>query len=97
LILRFIAKVTGYYRAQATRLIGKYHESGQLKVEEYRRHRFPLKYSAVEVLLLARTDELQGWLSGPATRKMLQREYELYGDRDYQLVEPVTNHRTDDL
>ena len=30
--------------------------------------------------LLAKTDELHGWLSGPATRKILEREYAFYGD-----------------
>jgi len=84
LIRRYLAKVTGYSRAQVARLIGKYQESGKIKVEEYRRHCFPLKYSAVEVSLLARTDELHGWLSGPATKKILEREYEFYGDQRFK-------------
>jgi len=86
LIRRYIGKVTGYSRAQVSRLIGKYQESGKIKVEEYRRHRFPIKYSAVEVSLLARTDELHGWLSGPATKKILEREYELYGNEWFKKV-----------
>jgi hypothetical protein len=86
LIRRYLAKVTGYSRAQVARLIGKYQESGKIKVEEYQRHRFPLKYNAAEVSLLARTDELHGWLSGPATKKILEREYEFYGDRRFQKI-----------
>jgi hypothetical protein len=39
-----------------------------LKKTAYRRHRFPQKYSPFEVQLLARTDELRGWLSGSATK-----------------------------
>jgi transposase len=86
LIRGYISKVTGYSRAQVTRLIGKYQESGEIKVAEYRRHRFPLKYSAAEVMLLARTDELHGWLSGPATKKILERAYEYYGDQRFQKI-----------
>jgi transposase len=86
LIRRYITKVTGYSRAQVTRLIGKYQETGKIKVEEYRRHRFPFKYSAAEVALLARTDELHGWLSGPATKKILERAYEFYGDQRFQKI-----------
>jgi transposase len=86
LIRRYIEKVTGYSRAQVARLIGKYQETGQIEVEEYRRHRFPRKYSALEVSLLARTDELHGWLSGPATKKILQREYEIYGDQRFKKI-----------
>jgi hypothetical protein len=84
LIRRYITKVTGYSRAQVSRLIGKYQESGKIKVEAYRRHRFPIKYSAADVSLLARTDELHGWLSGPATKKILEREYKFYGDARFQ-------------
>jgi len=42
-----------------------------LKKTEYRRHRFPRKYTPSEVGLLARKDELHGWLSGPATKREL--------------------------
>lgn len=86
LIRRYISKVTGYSRAQIARLIGKYQKSGKIKVEEYRRHRFPLKYRVAEVSLLARTDELHGWLSGPATKKILEREYEFYGNQRYKKI-----------
>jgi hypothetical protein len=86
LIRRYITTVTGYSRSQVARLIGKYQESGRIKVERYRRHRFPHKYSAAEVSLLARTDELHGWLSGPATRKILEREYEFYGDERFKKI-----------
>lgn len=55
-------------------------------MKEYRRHRFPHKYSALEVSLLARTDELHGWLSGPATKKILEREYEFYGNQRYKKI-----------
>jgi hypothetical protein len=84
LIRRYIIKVSGYSRAQVTRLIGKYQEKGKIKLVEYQRHRFPRKYKDVEVSLLARTDELHGWLSGPATRKILEREYEIYGDERFK-------------
>ena len=80
----YITKVTGYSRAQVARLIGKYQESGKIKVKEYQRHCFPHKYSMVEVSLLAMTDELHGWLSGPATKKILQREYEFYGNERFK-------------
>jgi transposase InsO family protein len=86
LIRRYITTVTGYSRSQVARLIGKYQEAGKVEVKEYRRHCFPIKYSAAEVLLLARTDELHGWLSGPATKKILQREYEFYGDQRFKKI-----------
>ena len=72
-IRQYIEKVTGYSRSQVNRLIWRYGQSGKLKPTEYHRHRFPRKYTMAEVALLAMTDELHGWLSGPATKKILER------------------------
>ena len=78
-IRRYIRKVTGYSRSQVTRLIAEYKRTGRLRKTEYRRHRFPRRYTSSEVELLARTDELHGCLSGPATKKIMEREYKVYG------------------
>jgi len=78
-IRRYVQKVTGYSRSQVSRLIAEYKRTGRLRRTQYRRHRFPRKYTPSDVILLARTDELHGWLSGPATKKIMEREYEVYG------------------
>jgi transposase InsO family protein len=82
-IRRYIEKVTGYSRSQVSRLIAEYKRTGRLRRMQYRRHRFPRKYSPSEIGLLARTDELHGWLSGPATKKIMEREYEVYGHAEF--------------
>ena len=82
-IRRYIEKVTGYSRSQVSRLIAEYKRTGRLRRMQYRRHRFPRKYSPSEIGLLARTDELHGWLSGPATKKIMEREYEVYGNAEF--------------
>ena len=56
-IRRYVQKVTGYSRSQVSRLIAEYKQTGRLKKTEYRRHRFPQKYTPSDVILLARTDE----------------------------------------
>ena len=40
-IRHYIEKVSGYSRAQVSRLIGEYQRRGQLERKQYRRHRFP--------------------------------------------------------
>ena len=82
-IRRYVQKVTGYSKSQVSRLIAEYKWTGRLKKTEYRRHRFPRKYTTSEVGLLARTDELHGWLSGPATKKIMEREYKVYGQAEF--------------
>ena len=90
LLRRYIEKVTGYSRSQVARLVGRFQESGRLRVKEYHRHRFPQKYSGEEVGLLAMTDELHGWLSGPATKKILERENEVYGHSQYTHISGIS-------
>jgi transposase InsO family protein len=89
-IRRYLQKVTGYSRAQVSRLIAEYKRTGRLKKTEYRRHRFPRKYTPSEVGLLARTDELHGWLSGPATKKVMERECEVYEHAEFGNISRIS-------
>jgi len=89
-IRRYIEKVTGYSRSQVSRLIAEYKRTGRLRRMQYRRHRFPRKYTPSEIGLLARTDELHGWLSGPATKKIMEREYELYGYLEFENISRIS-------
>jgi hypothetical protein len=89
-IRRYIGKVTGYSRSQVSRLIAEYKRTGRLKKTEYRRHRFPRKYTPSEVGLLARTDEWHGYLSGPATKKIMEREYEVYGHAEFGNISRIS-------
>jgi hypothetical protein len=90
LIRQYIRKVTSYSRAQVSRLIGQYKRSGELKRREYRRHRFAGKYTLKDMELLAMTDELHGYLSGPATRKILEREYLVYGHEEFRNISRIS-------
>jgi len=83
IVRRYLSKVTGYSRAQVSRLIRQYDKYGELKQKEYQRHRFAGKYTRMEMELLAKTDELHGYLSGPATKKILEREHRIYGHEEF--------------
>ena len=89
-VRRYIERITGYSRAHVTRLIRKYKQTGRLKKTEDRRHRFPRKYTLSEVELLAKTDELHEWLSGPATKKIMEREYEVYGHSEFGNISRIS-------
>jgi len=68
-IRRYIEKVSGYSRAQVSRLIREYNQRGQLRKAQYRRHRFPRSYTTADIALLVRTDELPDWARPITTRK----------------------------
>ena len=89
-IRRYIEKVSGYSRSQVSRLIRQYNQWGQLRVAHYKRHRFPLKYMLTDIALLAKTDELHDYLSGPATKKIMEREWHVYGHVDYRAISGIS-------
>jgi transposase InsO family protein len=89
-IRRYIEKVSGYSRAQVSRLIRRYNRRGRLERSHGERHRFPQKYTQADIALLARTDELHDYLSGPATKKILEREWAVYGHVDYRVISGIS-------
>ena len=90
IIRRYIDKVSGYSRSQVSRLIKEYRRMGRLRKAQYKRHQFPRKYAPRDIALLARTDELHDYLSGPATKKIMEREWSVYGHGDYQNISCIS-------
>jgi hypothetical protein len=54
----------------------------EIRVQTYQRHRFAAKYTAGDIALLAEVDRAHG--RGPATRRILQRAQEQFGDQRYE-------------
>lgn len=90
LVRRYGQKMTGLSRAQVTRLIAAYVETGSVQERPYRRHRFTPRYSGADIGLLAEVDEAHETLSGPATRQILQREFEHYGDQRFERLAGIS-------
>jgi hypothetical protein len=79
----YLCKMTGKSMPQMARLIRQYRGTGEVRVREYRRRRFAAVYTAADVRLLAQVDRAHERLSGPATRRILEREYGEYGQGEY--------------
>jgi transposase InsO family protein len=82
-VRHYIGRMTGLSRAQVTRLIAGHRKTGQVKAAAYQRTKFARRYTAADVELLAYVDKAHGNLSGPATRRILEREYFDYGQAAY--------------
>ena len=89
-IRAYLSKVTGLSLPQMTRLIRKYRQEGVVEPAAYRRRRFPAKYTSVDIALLAEVDRVHGWLSGPATVRILKREYEQFGKAEYARLAEIS-------
>jgi len=90
LVRRYIEKMTGLSRAQVTRLIARYTATGRVQPTVYRRRRFVERYTRADIELLASVDEAHETLSGPATRRILEREVQLYGKQEYARLAAIS-------
>jgi transposase InsO family protein len=90
LVRRYIEKMTGLSRAQVTRLIARYTASGRVQVTVYRRRRFAQLYTRADIELLASVDEAHQTLSGPATRRILEREHTIYKRPEYARLATIS-------
>ena len=84
LLLRYIGKLTGLSRTQVTRLVGQYMEHSEVKQAVYHRHRFASRYTRGDLELLAGVDEAHETMSGPATKRILLREFDKYKHLEYE-------------
>jgi len=89
-IRQYLEKVSGYSRAQVCRLIRQFKQKGRLKKISGNRHRIPTKYTLKDIALLAKTDELHDYLSGPATKKIMEREWVVYGHKEFKNISQIS-------
>ena len=90
MVRRYLGRMTGFSRAQVTRLITGYRRTGRVKAVAYQRTKFVTRYTATDVNLLAYVDKAHGNLSGPATKRVLEREYGEYGQTAYQRLSGIS-------
>jgi|SRR5579872_4765888 len=90
IVRRYLAKITGLSRAQVTRLIGRWMSRRGLRIERAPRRRFARRYTAADIALLAAVDSAHEDLAGPAVRRILQREHEVYGHAEYERLAQIS-------
>jgi transposase InsO family protein len=86
----YIEKMTGLKRAQTTRLIGMYLAGEAVMPRRYQRRRFTRRYTGEDIALLADVDEAHDTLSGPATKKLLQRACYNFNDARYKRLARIS-------
>lgn len=87
----FLLKVTGYSKAQLTRLIGQWRTDHQIRDRRGPPARpFTRRYGDAQVRLLVQLDRLHGQLSGPATKKLAERASEVFNERQFQTLAGIS-------
>lgn len=89
-IRSFLSRVTGLSLPQLTRLIRRYRQDGRLRTQTGRRQRFARTYTDADIALLAEVDKAHQWLSGPATKRILKREHEVFGKPQFRRLAGIS-------
>jgi hypothetical protein len=91
LVRAYLQHMTGLSRAQVTRLLTTWMTQSSLKMRPAHRHKFPSTYTLADRLLLVETDNAHQRLSGPATRRLFQRQFSVYGDKRFIRLQHISS------
>src|SRR2546422_8301748 len=90
IVRRFLVKMTGLSRAQLTRWIGRWMKIRRVKRKPACRPSFPRRYTAADITLLAGVDAAHEDPSGPASRRVMQREHDVFGKVEYERLAGIS-------
>ena len=90
-VVRYLERMTGLSRQEFTRLVRKFQTTEEVRLG-YRppKRGFRRIFGPQDVTLLAAMDERHGTLSGPATKKLMERACEIYGDKRYETLSRIS-------
>ena len=89
----YLGKMTGLSRAQLTRLMAQHRSTGRIRDSRGGGPSRPFvrRYTAADVRLLAEVDAALGQRCGPATRAVLRRQFEVFGDGRFERLAGLSN------
>ena len=92
-VLKFLVAATGISLQQTERLVRQWRETGAVRDRRggSRGRPFARKYTAADIRLLAEVDEAYGQMSGLATREVLRRQFEVFGDPRFERLATISN------
>ena len=89
-IREFVVKMTGYSDIQAKRLIGQYLGQKTVRLSTKKKHTFKTIYTVDDVALLAKVDDAHLRLAGPATKRILEREFSVFGKTAFERLAHIS-------
>ena len=89
-IRRYIERMCGLSRAQVTRLVSQFLTAGRARRAQRTPRPFTRRYTAADIRALADLDQRHGTLSGPATKKLCERAFGVFGDKRYKRLAQIS-------
>lgn len=90
IVFDYIKKITGKSKSQISKLIKQKKEDKKIKLSTKKKNTFGVRYNTSDIARLIDTDNAHGRLSGPATKKILLREYAVYGKLEFERISHIS-------
>jgi len=90
ILKNYMMKMTGFSDTQLTRLIAKKKKTGRIMANTAKCHRFPKTYTPEDVARLIETDNAHDRLSGPATKKIFEREFTIFHKEVFRRLKDIS-------
>lgn len=88
-VKKFLKKLTSYSKGHIKRLINA-HKKGQLQWSDWNKNKSAKTYFREDIILLNNVDKAHNWLSGLATKNILEREYSTFGKTEYEKIRNIS-------
>ena len=90
ILIRYMAKISGYSRRQLTRLIQQQRRVGRLVRRQRTSNGFARRYTNADIQLIATLDNLHDQPNGKALKKLCERAYRVFGDSAYERLSTIS-------
>ena len=90
IIKKYISNVTGLSRTRIKKLIARKKKTGRVFASTTKRHRFPTRYTTDDIARIIETDNAHQRLSGPATKRIFKRQFEVFGDKRFERLKDIS-------
>jgi hypothetical protein len=90
IVKKYISLFLGLSRAQITRLITKKKKFGVINPSSSKKNSFKIVYDTDDIALIAKTDEAHNFLSGSATKRIFQREFDIFNNQKFEKLKDIS-------
>ncbi len=90
ILIRYMAKISGYSRRQLSRLIQQQCRVGRLVRRQRTSNGFARRYTNADIQLIATLDNLHDQPNGKALKKLCERAYRVFGDSAYERLSTIS-------
>ena len=90
ILIRYMAKISGYSRRQLTRLIQQQRRVGRLVRRQRTSNGFARRYTNADIQLIATLDSLHDQPNGKALKKLCERAYQVFDDAAYERLSTIS-------